>query len=217
MDCKMQCILKKEDLNFIISKTQTSLIEFLSSSNRQSTCIIFDIDDTLISENSYPIKDVIDLLKFCKQRGCVIGLVTARHKSLRNITRDELKGVQIIEGEEYAPEDLFFCPENYRTSYVKISEWKQSARQFLKNKYKHVFCTVGDQWTDLIKIKNEEERERLDEAYSTQYTPYLLFYLRDGISMYGLKLKSYPVVKPKFTVLFQNKEKKDGNTTQIEL
>ena len=212
----MKCIYRKEDLNFLVTETQSRLIESLRSLNGQSTCIIFDIDDTLISENSYPLRDVVSLLKFCKQRGCSIGLVTARHKSMREITRDELRGVQIIEGEDYDPTDLFFCPEDYRKTYVKISKWKQSARTFLKNKYKHVFCTVGDQWTDLVEIQDELERERLDQAYSTQITPYLLFELCDGISAYGLKLKSDPIVEPKYSIVSnQNKTVKD--TTEINL
>jgi len=196
---KMECIHKKEKLTDLINDAKLLLIETLQSLG-QSTCVIFDIDDTLISENSYPLVGVVDFLKFCKEKGCAIGLVTARHKSLRDITGDELKGVKIIKGEDYAPEDLFFCPQEYRTSYVKISQWKESARLFLRNKYKHVFCTVGDQWTDLIKIKDEDERKRLDEVYSSQITPYSLFLIHDGISKYGLKLKSDPTVKPKYLV-----------------
>jgi len=212
----MRCIERQEHLNSLVTETQSRLIETLRSLGGRSTCIIFDIDDTLISEDSYPLLEVVELLKFCRQKGCAVGLVTARHKSMRKITGDELKGVKIIEGIDYAPEDLFFCPEEYRTSYVKISQWKQSARLFLKNKYKHVFCTVGDQWTDLVEIKDEMDRERLDLSYSTEITPYLLFELTDGISAYGLKLKSYPKIKPKFTI-FQNNKKRIQQTTQITL
>jgi len=209
----MMCI-DRRDLNSLVTETQSRLIETLQSLGGSSTCIIFDIDDTLISEDSYPLLEVVSLLKFCKMQGCAIGLVTARHKSLRKITGDELKGVKIIEGEDYVSEDLFFCPENYRTSYVKISQWKQSARKFLKNKYKHVFFTVGDQWTDLIEIQDEQDRTRLDQAYSTEITPYLLFELYDGICTYGLKLKSYPTVQPRYTMssYSNNHEKKNGTS-----
>lgn len=167
----------------------------------ETGCIIFDIDDTLVSENSYPIIDVVNLLKFCKSLGCKIGLVTARHSSMRKFTIDELKGIQVLQGRDYDPEDLFFCPDSYRISFVKISQWKQSARKFLKNKYETVFCTVGDQWTDLVEIQNEKERSHLDEAYNTQFTPYLLFKLYDGISKYGIKLKSDPTIDPKFVMI----------------
>lgn len=120
---------------------------------------------------------------------------------MRKFTIDELKGVQIVQGRDYAAEDLFFCPDSYRINFVKISQWKQSARKFLKNKYGSVLCTIGDQWTDLVEIHNEQERSRLDEAYSTRITPYLLFKLFDGISKYGIKLKSDPVIEPKFIML----------------
>jgi len=133
---------------------------------------------------------------------------------MRKFTIDELKGVHIIQGRDYAPEDLFFCPDAYRVSFVKISQWKQSARKFLKNKYGSVLCTIGDQWTDLIEIKQETERARLDEAYSTSLTPYLLFKLYDGICSYGIKLKSDPIIEPKF-VIFKVGQQSSQSQSQV--
>jgi hypothetical protein len=210
----MKCIDRREELSWLVTEIQIRIAESFQKGLGQ-TCIVFDIDDTLISDESYPIADMVSLLKFAKKNGCAIGLVTARHRSMRKITGEELKGVHILEGVDYAPEDLFFCPDSYRVSYVKISQWKQSARKFLKNKYKTVLCTVGDQWTDLVEIQDELERKRLDEAYSTQITPYLLFELYDGISMYGLKLKSNPIIEPKFKVV--SSPPSGEKTTQVDL
>jgi hypothetical protein len=207
----MKCLDRREEISALVTEVQLRVADSLRTGGG---CIVFDIDDTIISEESYPLAEVIALLKFSKKNGCAIGLVTARHRSMRKITGDELKGVQILEGQDYLPEDLFFCPDAYRTSYVKISQWKQSARKFLKNKYKNILCTVGDQWTDLVEIKDELERKRLDEAYSTQITPYLLFELYDGISMYGLKLKSNPIIVPKYNVL--KSMPSPETTTQID-
>jgi hypothetical protein len=195
----MECIDKQETAEKLISQLEDRLIQTQVTPNK--LVAVFDIDDTLISDESFPIADVIFLLKTCKKFGCTIGLVTARHTSMRKVTIDELKGVNILENVDYLSEDLFFCPEDYRSSYVKISQWKKSARKFLKNKYGPVFITVGDQWTDLIEITNEEERHFLNDAYGTEQNPYLLFILHDGISSYGLKLKSSPIVLPKFTIV----------------
>jgi hypothetical protein len=195
----MECLDKQQSAEKLILALEDRLAEAQSTPTK--LCAVFDIDDTLISEESFPISDVIALKKTCLQFGCTIGLVTARHPSMRKVTIDELRGVNILDGIDYAPEDLFFCPEDYRSSFVKISQWKKSARKFLKNKYGPVFVTAGDQWTDLIEISSEEERKFLDDAYGTDINPYQLFKLHDGISSYGLKLKSSPVVLPKFTMV----------------
>ena len=194
---KIECLLKEESLHTLCTRAE----DMFSSEVFSKKCAVFDIDDTLISEHSYPIKEVILLLQFFKTHSCPIALVTARHSSMRKITIDELKGAQVVLGRDYKPEDLFFCPDAYRKDFVKISEWKQSARKFLSLKYGGILCTVGDQWTDLIKIKEDNDRYRLDKSHNTQMFPYLLFRLYDGISSYGIKLKSDPIVSPKFVMI----------------
>jgi hypothetical protein len=114
-------------------------------------------------------------------------------------------------------QDLYHL-NNVEIHRLKSSEYyknnKEKVHEYLKNKYKHVFCTVGDQWTDLIEIQDEQDRTRLDKAYSTEITPYLLFELYDGICTYGLKLKSYPTVQPRYTMssYSNNHEKKNGTS-----
>lgn len=194
---RIECLQKHEYANELVKFLENLMIE----QNDQKGCIVFDIDDTLVSQESYPLQDIVRFLHFCKKQGFIIALVTARHSSMNIITKVELQGINIIQGRDYKAEDLFFCPDSYRVSYVKISQWKQSARKFLKNKYKTVFLTVGDQWTDLITIKDEKDRRHLDQAYSTFTHPYLVFKLYDGIANYGFKLKDSPVVEPKYVLL----------------
>jgi hypothetical protein len=172
-------------------------------------CVVFDIDDTLLSENSYPIMEVVKLLKFVRAHNYAVALVTARHISMRKFTILELNAIDIKETRDYLPEDLFFCPDSHRTSFVKISQWKNSSRKTMKHKYSSVFCTVGDQWTDLVEIKEEKERQNLDIAYFTSAYPYLLFKLYHDHAEYGLKLKSDPIIPPKFVVL------KVGNESEL--
>lgn len=148
--------------------------------------VVFDIDDTLVRENSDPIREVIRLLGKFVAMGCVIGLVTARHESMREFTIQELSDVGITP-QIYRGENLKFCPQEYRTSFTSISKWKQSARYFLKaNTRRKLLCTVGDQWTDLITIESDRERSLLDDAYGSDKLR--LVRLNDNLCMFGLKL-----------------------------
>jgi hypothetical protein len=151
-----------------------------------SYVVIFDIDDTLVREDSSPIKEVIDLLGSFVKMGCVIGLVTARHESMREFTIQELTDVGITP-QVYKGEHLKFCPQEYRTIFTSISKWKQSARYFIKSNTKRkLLCTVGDQWTDLITIESDRERALLDDAYGSDKLRFVR--LNDNLCLFGIKL-----------------------------
>ena len=54
--------------------------------------VMFDIDDTLIySKNHRKITDIIKLLKYCKKKGLLVSIVTARDSVYTNETVKELK------------------------------------------------------------------------------------------------------------------------------
>lgn len=148
--------------------------------------VVFDIDDTLVREDSAPLPEVISLLKQFAASNYVIGLVTARHESMREFTLKELATVGITYS-IFKGENLMFCPQQYRTSFTSISKWKQSARYFLKtNTKRKLLCTVGDQWTDLITIESDRERDLLDNAYGP--STLRLMRLNDGLCIFGIKL-----------------------------
>ena len=160
----------------------------------QEYVVVFDIDDTLVREDSSPLKEVIELLGTFFKMGCVIGLVTARHESMREFTIQELAEVGIT-SQVYRGEHLKFCPQEYRTSFTSISKWKQSARYFLKaNTKRKLLCTVGDQWTDLVTIESDRERALLDDAYGSDKLR--LMRLNDNLCMFGLKIPLPPETLP---------------------
>lgn len=149
--------------------------------------IVFDIDETLVLDDSKPLPEVIALLKRLRALNCRIFLVTARHPSARDFTIKELADVGVT-SDFY--DELALCPQRFRVSMNLVGDWKKSQRQAIANRYKMpVLLTVGDQWTDLTSVKSLQEMNALDEAYGTEHTPWTLVRLEDGIGFYGLKLK----------------------------
>lgn len=149
--------------------------------------IVFDIDDTLIREDNTPIPEVVNLLHRLRSLNAKIFLVTARHPSIREATIAELDSIGITTDHF---DELFLCPQEYRTHMKSIGEWKKSARQRIANKYKiPILLTVGDQWTDLTNVKSLKELQQLDTAHGVEHTPWILVRLEDGIGFFGLKLK----------------------------
>jgi predicted secreted acid phosphatase len=149
--------------------------------------VVFDIDETLVLENSEPLPEVIQLLKRLRSLDCRIFLVTARHPSARDYTVKELTSVGLTPD---LYDDLALCPAKFRTSMNFVGDWKKSQRQAIANRFHMpVLLTVGDQWTDLTNVGSLQEMNRLDEAHGTEHTPWILVRLEDGIGFYGLKLR----------------------------
>ncbi len=146
--------------------------------------IVFDIDDTLVYNDSSLVIDIVKLYKRLLQLGCRIFLVTARKASMRIETLTELKKVGITGFQE-----LFICPDTARISMASVSEWKALARRTIANKHgAPITLTVGDQWGDSIQISSSAELNQLDIAHGTKYNPWILVRPDDGISCLGLKL-----------------------------
>jgi hypothetical protein len=153
--------------------------------------VVFDIDDTIVRKNSDALPEVLELLFNFHTMGCIIGLVTARHDSMREFTIKELAAIN-IDSSIYQGQNLLFCPQEYRNSFTSISKWKQSARYFLKSSTRRkLLCTVGDQWTDLITIESDRERSMLDNAYGA--STLRLMRLNDGLCEFGIKLPNEEV------------------------
>lgn len=65
-----------------------------------------------------------------------------------------------------------------------VSRWKATER----SKYAPVLLTVGDQWSDIIVIENDDDIDALDAFLKTIDSPWLLVRPHDKIAEYGLKL-----------------------------
>ena len=151
--------------------------------------IVFDIDDTLLRNDSSIIPDVFLLYKKLRALGARTFLVTARRASMRNFTVDELNKAGI----EFERENLFICPENYRSSMTSVSQWKALMRRNIAFKYgAPISLSVGDQWGDITELDNDYEIDYLDEAYGVKHKPFLLMRIGDarGATCVGLKLPS---------------------------
>lgn len=106
-------------------------------------CVIFDIDDTLISTmESKPIKQTYDLYNKCLQLGLTVFIVTARNALQSNIkvTQKELHKYNIINYHT-----IYFRPINIRD----IFKYKYDCRKDIFDKGYHCIMSIGDQITDL--------------------------------------------------------------------
>lgn len=149
--------------------------------------VVFDIDDTLLRDDSSHVAEVVKLYNRLKALGAKVHLVTARSSSMYNFTVAELKRMHIT-GYEHP---VMLCPEHARKNMVTVSEWKSLARQNIANHNgAPITLTVGDQWSDMIQIKNENDLVLLDNMFATPHSPYVLARPNDGICLLGLKLKA---------------------------
>lgn len=145
--------------------------------------IVFDIDDTLIFDDSRqtPNVQIKHLLEVCRAHGCKVHLVTAREKSADVIkwTRDELRrhGIQY--------DTLALAPRKQRESMATIAAWKHSQRA----KHAPVLLSVGDQWGDSVLIASDEDIDALNERHNVLHSgPWVLFHVNDAVTHYGFKL-----------------------------
>ena len=106
--------------------------EFRARKVQQNEAVMFDIDDTLIFVNGTPNQPVIDLLKWCKHKGYVIVIITARPglEFVINQTRKQLAS----HGIEY---DVL----GFTSAKNKVTLKKSSGYDYV--------LSVGDQPTDL--------------------------------------------------------------------
>ena len=148
--------------------------------------VVFDIDDTLLRNDSSHVHEVVKLYNRLKGLGAKVFLVTARSATMTSYTNKELKKMDIT-----GYEQLMLCPEHMRKSMVTVSEWKSIARQNIANHNgAPITLTVGDQWSDMVQIRTENDLTVLDSTFATPECHYVLMQPDDGISLLGLKLKA---------------------------
>lgn len=155
--------------------------------------IVFDIDDTLVYDNSTIVVDVVKLYNRLLDLGARIFLVTARKASMRAETFTELKKVGILPRTPTANGflELLICPDLSRVSMAAVSKWKATARQRIANVHgAPITLTIGDMWSDMVQITQSSDLDALDTAYGVAHTPWILVRPDDGIACLGLKLQA---------------------------
>jgi len=150
--------------------------------------VVFDIDATLVLDDSSAIEPAVRMLKkICDH--CRVFLITARHQSIRDETITELKSVGI---QPHMYEGLMLAPPEDRKDMQRVGLWKERMRKKIGIQAQApIALTIGDQWTDIISIETENEMQELDSGFLGwgKCAKYALVRPNDGISALGLKLE----------------------------
>ena len=152
--------------------------------------VVFDIDDTLLfsTERFIPNEEVVIFLKRLHELVAEIHLVTARINDERMLkdTKDQLDKL----GLKDVYETLSLAPDEYRIDYTHISKWKMETRKniALMNGVP-ITLTVGDQWGDMLVLKDDDYISTLDELHNNK--KYHFVRPEDSVSLWGLKLPVY--------------------------
>jgi len=169
-------------LTLAVQQACVLLSEYINVHPNKSYNVVFDIDDTLIFDDSRgtPNIQIKHLLEVARAYGCKIRLVTAREKDpeVMKWTRSELKK----QGIHY--DSLSLAPKSARVSMAAVAKWKSKER----SKFKPVLLTVGDQWGDIVVIHDDEDIDAFNHKFDTFEMPWAIIRPNDGISMFGLKL-----------------------------
>jgi hypothetical protein len=130
----------------VINSSKQSLKEILLHKNLNdedlTKCVIFDIDDTLITNNHIPIKEVIEFYKYVKYNLNISTIIiTARKKTTEYQTKKLLDKIGIF---DY---DFLFMRDNF---YIKnISYFKFDMRKILSERYE-IIANVGNYYSDFF-------------------------------------------------------------------
>lgn len=155
--------------------------------NNPPNVVVFDIDDTL-KFSTKPHTEIVNLYHKLQNDPIIkpsIHIVTARidDKDYIEETKKELLKIGIDHFDR-----LIHAPNKYRKNLGDVGIWKETQRldSSLESKSPYIVLTVGDQWGDVVSIKNESEIDELDKIYGKKN--YILLRPDDEISLWGLKL-----------------------------
>lgn len=152
---------------------------------------VFDIDDTLIRDRSdhFTLNPaVVRLFQSLVALGVEVHLVTARLADAETTawTRDQLAEMGIA---GYA--SLRLAPDRRRGSLADVSKWKMEQRRAIARAAgAPIVLTVGDQWGDMVTLDDDAHIDLLDVAVAPRQ-PWKVVRPNDGVSLWGLKLRSF--------------------------
>lgn len=167
------------------------LKNMLRSVDPGSSAVVFDIDETILindpkvadCSHARPNLGVLRIYNLCLHLQIAVYFVTARRKSDDNYlwTKNQLK---CIGAGHWA--ELHMCPESYRSSSAKISEFKKRARARIAHKSgRRIILNVGDQWTDTLQLSSVKE---VNAMAAKDNKSYWLFQPIDKEVVWQLKL-----------------------------
>lgn len=167
------------------------VVNILRSVNPDTSAVVFDIDETILINdskvdacwNARPNPGIMKIYRLCLRLNIAVYFVTARRLSDSNYEWTT-KQLQCVGAGIYA--ELHMCPESYRVSPAKISEFKKRARaRIVRKSGRQIVLNAGDQWTDTLQMSNRKECNAFNEKDSKSYW---LFQPIDREVMWQLKL-----------------------------
>ncbi len=167
------------------------LTDIIKSADPDTSAVVFDIDETILLNdpkvdacwNARPNPSIMKIYRLCIRLNVAVYFVTARRLSDSNYewTTQQL---QCVGAGKYA--ELHMCPESYRVSSSKISEFKKRARaRIAKKSGRQIILNSGDQWTDTVQMSSNSEVTAFVEKDNKSYW---LFQPIDREVLWQLKL-----------------------------
>jgi len=155
--------------------------------------VVFDIDDTLLSETRnqkkyFKLPQIVWLLQQVNKMGGQVHLITARNDDPETFryTEEQLKLLNLHMGPQRDYLSLHLTPRHLRGSMRDVSRGKRNLRKKIaKAAGNKVTLSVGDQWTDHLRVASNKEIDRLDDKFSASFS---VVRVDDDTTVWGLKL-----------------------------
>jgi predicted secreted acid phosphatase len=137
----LQSIFEKMILK-VVENAKLELQDIIQKNSSKSKCVIFDIDDTLVTNQNNPIKHVINLYKYISEDLKIkIFIITARRQTNEYQTRKLLEDIKIDNYEN------LFLRSNY---YMKnVSFYKYEIRREISENYS-IIANIGNYYSDFF-------------------------------------------------------------------
>jgi predicted secreted acid phosphatase len=158
----------------VFTTLRPKLFRLLEKSNPETSAIVLDIDATILyntkktnfCDGALPNPLIMDVYSKALEKNIAVYFVTARRESESNYAWTT-KQLKCIGADKYA--QLRMRPESYNTA-AKVSKFKLAARRAIKKESKRtIILNVGDQWTDLVSINNNNEIDALINLDNKSY------------------------------------------------
>jgi len=199
MEEKSNPIGKIERISYHESLEDTlKLVELLCrsylSKHQWKGSLIVDIDDTIVDSDGKLMKPMFQFLqKFMNGFGMYaaknskrcIHLVTGRSIETRKETESMLKSFKI----PYTSLSLMPYPIK---RFLDIGVWKNSERIRIAKRTEPILFSLGDMWTDHVKLDKNLQLAELDATFGEGY---VLFRVKDDVFIWGCKLPEFEKLK----------------------
>ena len=185
--CPIMVALQSSDRLDDILKTSRRLLDQWQYKYCKGALVV-DIDDTIFyqqGESTQVFKAMQEFLLYAKKKKIDVFFVTARTTEIKEETMQYLKEYGIPN------KKVYFMKPGTNTDFVRISEWKHEKRVEI-GKTHEIIMTIGDMWTDLIRIEKEGDilayDSKMKKILKNSY-PYILVSFVGEPSLWGLKVK----------------------------